>query len=65
MLDFAVKLTNHPHMMDESDILHLRAVGFDDVEIHDIVEVVACFNYFNRLTSGLGVPLESEWKHEN
>ncbi|MEM7333588.1 MAG: peroxidase [Chloroflexota bacterium] len=61
MLEFAVKLTRHPASMTEADIQLLRNTGFDDVEIHDIVEVVACFNYFNRLTNGLGVPLEQDW----
>lgn len=61
MLDFTVKLTKSPDQMSESDVTRLRQAGFDDVAIHDIVEVVACFNYFNRLTNGLGVPLEPEW----
>ncbi|MEM8862927.1 MAG: peroxidase-related enzyme, partial [Chloroflexota bacterium] len=57
MLEFAEKLTVNPDKMAATDIQKLRTAGFDDVAIHDIVEVVACFNYFNRLTSGLGVPL--------
>ena len=65
MLDFAIKLTRQPNNMTETDIQMLRKAGFDDVAIHDIVEVVACFNYFNRLTNGLGVPLEPEWQESN
>ena len=61
MLDFAVKLTRFPDQMVKNDVILLRQASFDDVAIHDIVEVVACFNYFNRLTNGLGVPLEPEW----
>ncbi len=62
MLDFAVKLTKTPGEMSEADIHHLREKGFDDVQIHDIVQVVGCFGYFNRLTSGLGVDLEEGWQ---
>ena len=36
----------------------LREVGFDDVAIHDIVQVTALFNYYNRLAEGLGIDPE-------
>ncbi|MFT5681924.1 MAG: hypothetical protein ACI8RZ_002842 [Myxococcota bacterium] len=35
----------------------LRGVGLSDDEIHDVVHVVACFSYMNRLADGLGVSL--------
>lgn len=58
MLDFAVKLTRTPWAMVEDDVAALRAVGFDDVAIHDVVQVVALFNYYNRLADGLGIDPE-------
>ncbi len=58
MLDFAVKLTRSPRAMEEADVEGLREVGFDDVEIHDIVQVAALFNYFNRIADGLGIDPE-------
>lgn len=58
MLDFAVKLTREPSRMRESDILALRELGFDDVAIHDVVQVTALFNYYNRLADGLGIDPE-------
>ena len=61
MLDFAVKLTCHPQRMDVSDVAALRRVGFDDAAIHDIAQVTALFNYYNRLADGLGVDPEPEW----
>ena len=33
----------------------LRSVGLSDDEIHDVVHVVCCFSYMNRLADGLGV----------
>jgi uncharacterized peroxidase-related enzyme len=61
MLDFAVKLTRTPSQVEEEDIAGLREVGFDDAAIHDIVQVVALFAYYNRLADGLGIDPEPEW----
>ncbi len=61
MLDFAVKLTREPQRMDAADVVGLRRVGFDDAAIHDIAQVTALFNYYNRLADGLGVDPEPEW----
>ncbi len=58
MLDFAVRLTRDPASVSEDDVTVLREVGFDDVAIHDIVQVTALFNYYNRLAEGLGIDPE-------
>lgn len=36
----------------------LRAAGLDDVAIHDAIQVVAYFNYVNRVADGVHVDLE-------
>ena len=59
-LDFAVKLTRTPDAAKASDVETLRRHGWDDRAIHDIVQVIAYFNYINRLADGLGVDLEPE-----
>jgi len=61
MLDFAVKLTLTPARMTEEDVKGLRKQGFDDGAIHDIVQITALFNYFDRLADGLGIDPEPEW----
>ena len=61
MLDFAVKLTHTPGKMSRADVEGLRAQGFDDAAIHDIVQVAALFNYYDRLADGLGIEPEPEW----
>ncbi|HXV76980.1 MAG TPA: hypothetical protein VD788_11755 [Candidatus Polarisedimenticolaceae bacterium] len=61
MLDFAVKLTIAPSSIERTDVDALRLVGFDDATIHDIVQVTALFNYYDRLADGLGVDAEPEW----
>ncbi len=61
MLDFAVKLTLTPARMTEKDVKDLRQQGFDDGAIHDIVQVTALFNYYDRLADGMGIDPEPEW----
>lgn len=58
MLDFAVKLTRAPASMSLNDVTALRAAGFGDEAIHDIVQITALFNYYNRLADGLGIDPE-------
>ncbi len=61
MLDFAAKLTRAPASVEPADLDRLRAHGFDDAAIHDIVQVTALFNYYNRLADGLGIDPEPDW----
>jgi len=61
MLDFAVKLTATPRAMTREDVESLRAAGFSDRAIHDIVQVTGLFAYYNRLADGLGIELEPGW----
>ncbi len=58
MLDFAAKLTCTPGQMQAADLDALRGCGYGDRAIHDIVQVIAYFNYINRVADGLGVDLE-------
>ncbi len=58
MLAYAARLTSAPQSISETDIGRLRAVGFDDRGIHDIVCCVSYFAFVNRIADGLGVELE-------
>ena len=60
MLDFSVKLTRTPGEMTRDDVEALRAHGFDDAAIHDIVQVAAMFNYYTRIADGLGIDPEPD-----
>lgn len=62
MLDYAVKLTRDPGGVTADDVDALRAAGFGDRAILDICQVVAYYNYVNRLADGLGVELEDGWE---
>jgi uncharacterized peroxidase-related enzyme len=59
MLEYAERLTRAPSSMGAAGIAELRRHGFDDRDIHDIVQVAAFFNYINRVADGLGVAPEA------
>lgn len=61
---YAYKLTLDPSAMTEGDLTPLRGVGLSDRDIVDLNQVVAYFNYVNRIADGLGVQLEEEWPPE-
>jgi uncharacterized peroxidase-related enzyme len=51
MLDFAVKLTAEPWLVEETDRVELRRAGFSDRDIWDIAAVAGFFNMTNRVAS--------------
>jgi uncharacterized peroxidase-related enzyme len=53
MLDFAVKTTNAPAEVEETDRQALRDGGFGDRDILDIANVAAFFNMTNRVSTAL------------
>ena len=59
MLKYVEKLTLKPATIEESDLQGLRSWGYSDRDIFDINQVVAYFNYVNRIADGLGVELET------
>lgn len=61
MLAYARKLTLTPRAVTAQDVERLRAAGFDDAAILEIAQVVGFFNYYNRLTDGLGIDPEPDW----
>jgi len=61
MLDFAHQLTTAPQVTGEADRAALRTAGFTDAEIFDISEVVAFFNYSNRMAQALDLMPNPEY----
>jgi uncharacterized peroxidase-related enzyme len=51
MLDFAVKLTAEPWLVEEADRAALRKAGFSERDIWDIAAVAGFFNMSNRVAS--------------
>lgn len=60
LLNFAVKLTREPWASAEADIAAPRTAGWSDGAILDLTQIVAYFNFVNRLAHGLGVALEGK-----
>ena len=48
-----------PRGVNDSHVDRLRARGLSDREVHDVVEVIACFSFMNALADGLGVTIEA------
>ncbi len=46
--------------MQAEDVASLRAVGCDDIAIHDAIQVISYFNYINRVADAVHVELEPE-----
>jgi len=60
LLNYAEKLTNNNQKIDQKDINNLKQHGLIDKDILELNQVVAYFNYVNRIVDGLGVELEEE-----
>ena len=61
MLDFALKVCQHSHEIDEADFAALHAHGFDDEDIWDIAAITAFFGLSNRMASFAGMQPNPEF----
>jgi uncharacterized protein YciW len=52
---YAAILTRWPGDVAAADVGRLRAAGLDDVDILDLNNLVAYYNYVNRVATGLGL----------
>ncbi len=60
LLNYAKKLTENVAKIDVSDMEPMRTAGCTDGEILEVNQVVAYFNYSNRVLNGLGVTTEED-----
>lgn len=65
MLDFAAKLTDSPHTVEEADRQALREAGFSDRDIWDIAAVAGFFNMSNRVASAVDMKPNEEYHAAN
>jgi len=56
--NFAKKLTETPNLVDKQDIELLKNYSLSDKDISQIVQIIAYFNYINRVADGLGLEPE-------
>lgn len=57
LLVYVARLTLCPRGMTAAALTPMREAGLDDQAIHDVMQVVACFSFMNRLADGTGVTL--------
>ena len=62
LCDYAAKLTHTPTAVGAADVEELRRHGWDDEAIHDAIQVIAYFNYINRIAEAVGIGPEPEWE---
>ncbi len=58
MCEFAKKLTENPSKVNKKDIELLRSYNLSDKDISQVVQIIAYFNYINRVSDGLGLEPE-------
>jgi uncharacterized peroxidase-related enzyme len=61
MLDFSVKLTEAPHLVEEPDRMALRQAGFSDRDIWDVAAVASFYNMSNRMASAVDMRPNREY----
>jgi uncharacterized peroxidase-related enzyme len=61
LLEYAIRLTVSPRDVERADVERLQQAGLSARDIIDANQVVAYFNYVNRVAEGLGVELEDSW----
>jgi uncharacterized peroxidase-related enzyme len=61
LCDFAVNVTAEPSKVGVEHVDVLRSAGWSDGAIHDALQVVAYFNYINRIADVVGIDDEPEW----
>ena len=61
MLDFAMKVCQASHTVEEADFAALQAHGFSDEDIWDITGITAFFGLSNRLASVIGMEPNPEF----
>jgi 4-carboxymuconolactone decarboxylase len=55
MLDFAMKVSQVAHAVAEDDIERLKAHGFDEEDVWDIVAITGLFGFSNRMANVMSI----------
>jgi uncharacterized peroxidase-related enzyme len=61
MLDFAMKVSQNSHTVNDADFAALHAHGFSDEDAWDITAIAAFFGMSNRLANTLGMYANEEF----
>ncbi|MGI9049094.1 MAG: peroxidase-related enzyme, partial [Rubrobacteraceae bacterium] len=61
ILDYAVKVTEHPLECDPADLERLKNHGLSEEEVWDVVEIAAMYNFTNRMSLACGMIQNEEY----
>ena len=61
VLRFAEKLTDTPERIDQSNIDDLIVAGWSEQAVEDAINVIALFNYVNRLVDAIGIDGDEDY----
>ena len=59
ILRFSEKVTRHAYKVTEADIQTLKEHGYTDEDVLEATEVIALFNFLDRIADALGAPVEN------
>ncbi len=59
ILRFSEKVTQHAYKVTEADIQSLKDLGYTDEDVLEATEVIALFNFLDRIADALGAPVEN------
>ena len=62
ILRFSEKVTRHAYKVTQADIQSLKDLGYTDEDILEATEVIALFNFLDRIADALGAPVENMQK---
>lgn len=61
-IDFAVKLANDSHAADQAEIDKMKAVGYDDEEIMEIIAMSGMAVFYNHLANATSIMVDQGFK---
>jgi uncharacterized peroxidase-related enzyme len=61
ILDFAVKITEHPLDCDPKDLERLKDFGLTEEEVWDVIEIASMYNFTNRMSLACGMIPNEEY----
>ena len=64
MIAFAEKITLHAYKMTQQDIDELRAQGFSDTDVLDIILATASRVFYSKVMDAVGFEPSPEWVKE-
>ena len=63
LLAYAQKLTQKPHLIEDSDIDALRDAGWDGPAIYEATALISLFNFSGRIEAASGLPQDRIPEH--